>query len=146
MTTTLRPSQLYQDVVIEHNRSPRNFRVVEPCSHHRRGHNPLCGDTVELYVRLDDNARIADVGFQGDSCAIATASASLLTEAVQGRSTQDALALAADVEALVDAGHVGEHLTDQDTLRVLGTVRQFPGRQDCARLPWSTLRELLQGR
>lgn len=146
MTTSPRPSQLYQDVVIEHNRSPRNFRIVEPCSHHGRGHNPVCGDTVELYLRLDEDDCIADVSFQGDSCAIATASASLLTEAVRRRSMNDALALAADVEALIEAGSVGEHLSHMDALRVLENVRQFPGRQGCARLAWSTLRELLQGR
>ncbi|MCP1674942.1 nitrogen fixation NifU-like protein [Natronocella acetinitrilica] len=138
------PAALYQTVVIEHNRSPRNFRVVEPCSHAATGRNPVCGDTVILLLRVDDHGRIADVGFQGDSCAVTTASASLLTVNLLGQTVDDALELARSVEIMISQGdRVADSAPGRDDLNVLADVRHFPGRCNCARLPWMTLQTML---
>ena len=81
-------NELYQEVILDHNRRPRNFRTIEPVSHHADGHNPLCGDRLSLYVQVDDG-KISDVAFQGSGCAISKASASLMTDAVKGQSLDD---------------------------------------------------------
>ena len=137
-------SDLYQQIIVEHNRAPRNFKQLAHPTHHAEGYNPLCGDQIRLEVELDGD-RIADVGFQGSGCAISQASASLLTGAVQGRSKAEAEALFRDVHAMltsapdqqVDASRLGK-------LAALGGVRQFPVRVKCASLPWHTLRAALQ--
>ena len=133
------PAQLYQQVVVEHNRSPRNHRVPAPCSHRAHGHNPLCGDEVILFLRVVED-RIVDAGFQGESCAIATASASLLTEAVIGRTVSEAQTLLGAVNAIITGagGPDGQDVAGTQ-LQVLGNVRRYPGRQKCATLPWATL-------
>jgi len=137
-------SDLYQQIIVEHNRAPRNFKQLAHPTHHAEGYNPLCGDHIRLEVELDGD-RIADVGFQGSGCAISQASASLLTGAVQGRSKAEAEALFRDVHAMltsapdqqVDTSRLGK-------LAALGGVRQFPVRVKCASLPWHTLRAALQ--
>ena len=132
--------QLYQDVVLAHNRRPRNYRVVEPATHAAVGHNPLCGDTVDLRLEVRDGV-IHAVGFQGEACAIATASASILTATLEGRSVDDARAvMAAFREALHGAG--GELPGDLDALQ---GVRRFPGRLRCAELAWGALESALDG-
>jgi nitrogen fixation NifU-like protein len=135
---------LYQQIIVEHNRSPRNFKKLVHPTHHAEGSNPLCGDQIRLEVQLDGD-RIADVGFQGSGCAISQASASLLTGAVQGKSKAEAEALFQDVHAMltsapdqrVDTSRLGK-------LAALAGVRQFPVRVKCASLPWHTLRAALQ--
>jgi nitrogen fixation NifU-like protein len=137
-------SDLYQQIIVEHNRAPRNFKQLAHPTHHAEGSNPLCGDQIRLEVELDGE-RIADVGFQGSGCAISQASASLLTGAVQGKSKTEAEALFRDVHAMlttapdqpVDTSRLGK-------LAALGGVRQFPVRVKCASLPWHTLRAALQ--
>ena len=137
-------SDLYQQIIVEHNRAPRNFKQLAHPTHHAEGSNPLCGDQIRLEVELDGE-RIADVGFQGSGCAISQASASLLTGAVQGKSKAEAEALFRDVHAMltsapdqqVDTSRLGK-------LAALGGVRQFPVRVKCASLPWHTLRAALQ--
>jgi len=132
---------LYRDVILDHNRQPRNFGRVEAANRHAEGANPLCGDHLNLTLRLEGE-RIADIRFEGHGCAISTASASLMTEAVKGRERAEAQALYARVHALLtredapaDAG-LGK-------LAALSGVREFPARVKCASLCWHTLNAAL---
>jgi nitrogen fixation NifU-like protein len=137
--------ELYQTTILDHNKQPRNFRVPEGANREAVGHNPLCGDRVEVHVRLDGD-EVADVGFQGNGCAISTASASLMTQAVKGmrreeveqlfRRFHDLVTKDASVEVEPDA--VGK-------LAVFAGVREFPVRVKCATLAWHTLRAALAG-
>jgi nitrogen fixation NifU-like protein len=137
-------SDLYQQLIVEHNRAPRNFKKLAHPTREAEGANPLCGDQIKLEVELAGD-RIADIGFQGSGCAISQASASLLTGAVQGKSTADAQELFRQVHAMltsppgtpVDTAKLGK-------LAALAGVRQFPVRVKCASLPWHTLRAALQ--
>ncbi|MDN3519648.1 SUF system NifU family Fe-S cluster assembly protein [Aquisalimonas lutea] len=133
--------QLYQDVVLEHNRHPRNYVVLEAATHHGRGYNPLCGDRIELMLDVDDSGVIRAVGFQGDSCAIATASASLLTEVLQDAT----LARARELMAAFRSTLAGEPQPLPEALEPLRAVRQFPSRIKCANLPWASLEAALAG-
>lgn len=133
---------LYRDVIVDHNRNPRNFGKLDPADAHADGHNPLCGDRLTIYVNLDGQ-RIRDAKFEGSGCAISMASASLLTEAVKGKSKAAVKALFEDVHALltqhdaaVDPGRLGK-------LAALSGVREFPARVKCASLCWHTLNAAL---
>lgn len=134
--------QLYQNVVLEHNRQPRNYVVLESATHHGRGYNPLCGDRIELMLDVDDDGVIRAIGFQGDSCAIATASASLLTEVLQGAGLARAREL---MTAFRGALEGGEQQSLPEALEPLLAVRQFPSRIKCANLPWASLEAALAG-
>ena len=139
-------SDLYQQIIVEHNRAPRNFKKLAHPTREAEGANPLCGDQITLEVELAGD-RIADIGFQGSGCAISQASASLLTGAVQGKSTADAQELFRQVHAMltstpgapVDTAKLGK-------LAALAGVRQFPVRVKCASLPWHTLRAALESK
>ena len=134
--------ELYQEVILDHNRSPRNFRPMPDADRVAEGYNPLCGDQLTLYVRLEHGI-VADASFVGHGCAISTASASLMTEAVKGRSLQDAEALFQDFHALLtDVPPAGR---DFGKLEVLAGVREFPVRVKCATLAWHTLHNALHG-
>jgi nitrogen fixation NifU-like protein len=128
---------LYRDVIVDHNRNPRNFRPMADADRHAEGFNPLCGDRLTLYVKLDGD-RIGDVSFQGSGCAISVASASLLTESVKGRTVAEAELLFERMHALltrdddVDPASLGK-------LAALSGVREFPARVKCASLCWHTL-------
>ncbi len=137
-------SDLYQQVIVEHNKSPRNFKKVEPADRTAQGHNPLCGDRIEVFVKLDGD-RIADIGFQGKGCAISQASASLMTGAVKGHTL-------AEAEQLFDAFHamvMSDPKAAPPGLATLGKLaafaggRQFPSRVKCASLSWHTLHAAL---
>ncbi len=137
------PARLYQDAVIAHNRAPRNFRKIQPCTHRADGHNPFCGDEVQLYLRITDE-RVEEAGFQGESCAIATASASMLTTVVQGRTLSETRELIAAMKALMADAAAAERLPETAAeLRVLAAVHRYPGRIQCAGLPWDTLDQAL---
>lgn len=137
-------SDLYQQIIVEHNRSPRNFKQLPHATNAADGSNPLCGDQIRVELQLDGD-RIADVGFQGSGCAISQASASLLTGAVLGKTTSEAEALFREVhtmltsasDAPVDAARLGK-------LAALAGVRRFPVRVKCASLSWHTLHAALQ--
>lgn len=136
---------LYRDVIVDHNRNPRNFGKLEPADAHADGHNPLCGDRLTVYANLDGD-RISEVRFEGTGCAISVASASLLTEAVQGKRLAEVRDLFEDVHALltrhdakVDSGKLGK-------LAALSGVREFPARVKCASLCWHTLNAALDSR
>ena len=132
--------ELYQEVILDHNKRPRNFRVIDNATRTARGHNPLCGDRLTLYVTLDGD-RIADASFEGSGCAISKASASLMTEAVKGKTLNEADALFERFHALVtapsDAPASAEGL---GKLAVFAGVREYPARVKCASLAWHTLK------
>ena len=133
--------ELYRDVILDHNRHPRNFGRIEPADGRAEGHNPLCGDRLSLTVRMKGE-RIEDIRFEGKGCAISTASASLMTEAVKGRERADVRELFGKMHALLtqpDAtpdGSLGK-------LAALSGVREFPVRVKCASLCWHTLNAAL---
>ncbi|HEY6225121.1 MAG TPA: SUF system NifU family Fe-S cluster assembly protein [Gemmatimonadales bacterium] len=137
-------ADLYQQIIVEHNRAPRNFKKLAHPTRAAEGANPLCGDQIRLEVELSGD-RITDIGFQGSGCAISQASASLLTGAVHGKSAVDARELFREVHAMLTAAPG----TPVDTaklgkLAALAGVRQFPVRVKCASLPWHTLRAALE--
>jgi nitrogen fixation protein NifU and related proteins len=136
--------ELYRDVILDHNRHPRNFGPLAGASHHAEGHNPLCGDKLSLAVVLDGE-RIADIRFQGSGCAISTASASLMTEAVKGKDRANARALFEKVHALLThpEGAPDASLASLGKLAALSGVREFPARVKCASLCWHTLNAAL---
>ncbi|HWS76529.1 MAG TPA: SUF system NifU family Fe-S cluster assembly protein [Quisquiliibacterium sp.] len=134
--------ELYQEVIFDHNRSPRNFHPMENADHVAEGHNPLCGDQLTVYLRIEDG-KVADASFVGHGCAISTASASLMTETVKGRPVEEVEALFEDFHALLtDAPPEGR---DFGKLEVFSGVREFPARVKCATLAWHTLHNALAG-
>jgi nitrogen fixation protein NifU and related proteins len=133
--------ELYQTTILDHNKSPRNFRVPEGATSHADGHNPLCGDRLTVHVALAGGI-VRDVGFQGSGCAISTASASLMTQAVKGKPVSEALALFDQFHALLTTG--GEPSDALGKLAVFAGVREYPMRVKCATLAWHTLRTALE--
>ncbi len=135
---------LYQEVVFDHNRNPRNFRVMPGASRKIEGFNPLCGDRITLYVRINDGL-IEDVSFQGSGCAISTASASLMTEIVKGKTEQEAERLF-ELFHRITTGKNSEavNLEDLGKLAVLAGVRAYPARVKCATLAWHSLQAALK--
>jgi nitrogen fixation NifU-like protein len=138
--------ELYQEVILDHNRRPRNFGVLAAADRTAEGNNPLCGDQLTLYLKLDGD-RISDVSFQGAGCAISTASASLMTEALKGKTVAQARTLFDLFHRLVTAGEapgagIGED-AEIDKLAVFSGVRAYPMRVKCATLAWHTLKAAL---
>jgi len=133
--------ELYQQVILDHNRNPRNFKRLEAPSRKSEGNNPLCGDRIQLYVQLDGET-ISDIGFQmpqGAGCAISKASASLMTDAVKGKSTSDAESLFQAFRAMLAGG-----ANAPGKLAAFSGVRAFPSRIKCANLAWHALHAALQ--
>lgn len=136
--------ELYQEVILAHNKSPRNFRPIPDADRTALGHNPLCGDQLTLFLKLDGDV-IEDAAFQGKGCAISKASASLMTDSLKGKSREQALAmfgkfhdlLTGPSDVKVDAKELGK-------LAVFSGVREFPVRVKCATLAWQTLRTALE--
>ena len=133
---------LYQDVILDHNRRPRNCRAVAG-ARQAEAHNPLCGDRFVVYARVDDDV-LAEVSFQGTGCAISKASASLMTESVTGRTVADAATLFDRLQAMLVAPPGGAAPGDLGALAALAGVRQFPIRVKCALLPWRALQAALR--
>ncbi|HYB98623.1 MAG TPA: SUF system NifU family Fe-S cluster assembly protein [Candidatus Limnocylindrales bacterium] len=139
---------LYQELILDHGRRPRNFGRLGEATHHAEGYNPLCGDKIMLYLELDGD-RVRGVSFEGQGCAISQASASLMTEAVKGKTTAQALALFRKLTALVtarDEDVAAETDTELGKLAVFEGVRQYPLRVKCATLAWHTLHNALEGK
>lgn len=136
--------ELYQQVILDHNRNPRNFREVPGANRRAEGTNPLCGDRFTLFVRVDDDV-IADIGFQGAGCAISLASASLMTAAVKGKTTDEAEQLFQAFHRLVTGPADQPPDPTLGKLAALGGVRRFPVRVKCANLSWHTLHAALAG-
>ena len=136
-------ADLYQEVILDHNRRPRNFRVLEAPTRKQEGYNPLCGDRLTLYVELDGD-RISDVAFQGSGCAISKASASLMTEALKGKTVNEARALFDRFHRMVTSS-TDDPAADLGKLSVLAGVREFPTRIKCASLAWHTFKAAVAG-
>jgi nitrogen fixation NifU-like protein len=134
-------SDLYQEVILDHNKRPRNFRTLETANHSAEGYNPLCGDRLHLYVRVDDEV-VTDVGFQGSGCAISKASASLMTDSIKGRPVAEVRALFQRFHTMVTTPPETA-VEDMGKLSVLAGVREFPVRVKCASLAWHTLKAAL---
>lgn len=133
--------QLYQSVIIEHDRSPRNFRTIDAPTHHAEGRNPLCGDEVSLQFTVGEDGTITDAAFQGRGCAVSKASASMLTTAVKGKTLDQARAIAAEFQSLVTGKEADEAVLGK--LKVFGGLATYPMRVKCATMPWHTMREAL---
>jgi nitrogen fixation NifU-like protein len=142
--------ELYQDIILDHGRRPRNFRAIEHPTHFAQGYNPLCGDRVTIYLTLDGD-RITDISFQGRGCAISTAAASLMTEILRGKTIDDAQALFAQFHARVTGGEPAQELSEpladeMERLEPLTGVKAYPARVKCATLSWHALEAALSGR
>ena len=138
-------SDLYQEVILEHNKNPRNFREISDADQYADGKNPLCGDALRVYVSLDGDT-VTDVAFKGSGCAISKASASMMTQAVKGKTKAEAEAIFGEFHAMV----IGELDTEtQDNglgkLKIFAGVLEFPARVKCASLSWHTLNAALRG-
>ena len=136
-------SELYQQVILDHNKKPRNFRKLESASHYAEGYNPLCGDQLTIYMNLE-NDRVTDVGFEGSGCAISKASASMMTQAVKGKSKEQAETLFKEFHSMV-TGELDEENEENalGNLKIFAGVREFPVRVKCATLPWHTMHAAL---
>ena len=136
-------SDLYQEVILDHNRRPRNYGVLPDASRSAQGHNPLCGDKLTLYLKLDGD-RISGISFEGSGCAISKASASLMTDAVNGRTIDEAISLFDRFHRMVTTP-VGKPVDEESLgkLAAFAGVREFPMRVKCASLAWHTLKSAL---
>ena len=135
---------LYQEVIFDHNRNPRHFKKVEDANRKAEGFNPLCGDKLTLYLKIDDDGIITDVGFEGAGCAISVASASLMTDALIGKTEEDAKALFSNFHGMMMEEGEGADAQQLGKLGVLSGVKEFPMRVKCATLAWHTLQSALK--
>ena len=135
---------LYQEVILEHSKAPRNYRELPSANHRAEGFNPLCGDHFLLYLDLDGDT-IRDIAFQGSGCAISKASASMMTQSVKGKSKQEAEKLFSEFHKLVTGQANGNH-ADVGKLAAFSGVSEFPVRVKCATLAWHTLHAALEGK
>jgi nitrogen fixation protein NifU and related proteins len=134
---------LYRDVIVDHNRQPRNFGKLDHPDTHADGHNPLCGDKLSVYLKLD-NDRITDARFDGSGCAISVASASLLTEAIKGKTIAEVKLLFSEIHDVLTHHDAPINVERLGKLAALTGVRDFPARVKCATLCWHTLDAALQ--
>ncbi len=138
-------AELYRELILDHNAAPRNFGAIDQPTHTADGNNPLCGDTLTLDLEVDDGV-IRDLRFRGSGCAISTASSSLMTSALKGKTVGEAEALFASFHELVTSPERVPHLEERlGKLAALGGVREFPMRVKCATLAWHTLQAALNG-
>jgi nitrogen fixation NifU-like protein len=135
--------ELYQEVILEHSKKPRNYRALEGANHKAEGFNPLCGDHFTVYLDLKDGA-IHDVGFQGSGCAISKASASMMTQMLKGKTAAEAEGIFTKFHDLV-TGHGSGNEEELGKLAVFAGVSEFPLRVKCATLAWHALRAALRG-
>ena len=142
--------QLYQDIILEHGKSPRNLGKCEGYSHDAKGYNPLCGDKVHVYLKLDKEKKVEGLTFEGDGCAISLASASIMTELVKGKSFNEAKEIMnAFLDMIKNTSKIQSNHLDEDQktkLMSLSGVKQFPMRVKCATLSWHTLVSAMEGR
>jgi len=138
--------ELYQQVILDHNKTPRNYRGMADATRTVEGYNPLCGDHYTIYVKLEDG-RIADVSFEGAGCAISKASASVMSSTVKGKTVEEAQRLFEEFHRLVTAGRRDEdvNLAALGKLAAFAGVNEFPARVKCAILPWHALRSAITG-
>ena len=137
---------LYQEVILDHGRRPRHGSRLAAYDATARGDNPMCGDRVQVFVRHDDQGRIAEAGFEARGCAISIASADLMAETVTGRSNAEARALATQFRDMARTGEAGSEDAAMERLRPLAGVHEFPSRVKCATLAWHALLAALDGK
>ena len=137
--------ELYQEVILDHSRHPRHYGALEGASHKAEGYNPLCGDRVTVYLKLDEDGRVADIKFEGKGCAISQASASLMTDMLVGRTVDEAEKLMGGFLHLVRGEDTELAGDDRDRLDVMAGVSAFPMRVKCATLAWHTMKSALEG-
>ena len=143
MDDTLR--ELYQDVILDHSKHPRHFGKLDEATNTAQGHNPLCGDRVTMYLKVDANDRIAEIAFEGKGCAISQASASLMTDMIVGRTVAEAEKLMGGFLHLVKGEDAGDlNADDRERLDVMAGVSAFPMRVKCATLAWHTMKSALE--
>lgn len=138
-------NDLYQETILEHNKNPRNFREIEGADSEADGRNPLCGDALRVYLKMDGDV-VSDVAFKGSGCAISKASASMMTQAVRGKTKAEAEELFNEFHSMVTGGLDIE--TDENhlgKLRIFAGVLEFPARVKCASLSWHTMNAALHG-
>jgi nitrogen fixation NifU-like protein len=135
---------LYQELILDHGRRPRNFKELEGASGIAEGYNPLCGDKVKIYLKLDDDI-VKDISFEGAGCAISTASASIMTETLKGKTRAEAEELFQTFHDLVTGQQAQLDAPELGKLAVFSGVSEFPIRVKCATLPWHTLRAAISG-
>jgi nitrogen fixation NifU-like protein len=135
---------LYQDIILEHSKRPRNYRTLEAANRKAEGFNPLCGDHFTVYLDVAENGQIRDVSFQGSGCAISKASASMMTQAIKGKRTEEAEELFQKFHHVV-TGKNGTESEDLGKLAAFAGVSEYPVRVKCATLAWHALRAALQG-
>ena len=139
-------SELYQQVILDHNKKPRNFRKLETANHSAEGFNPLCGDQLTVYLNLEEGA-VKEISFEGSGCAISKAAASMMTQAVKGKSKQQAETLFNEFHGMVTGEtEVSDEENGSDglgNLKIFSGVREFPVRVKCATLPWHTMHAAL---
>jgi len=142
--------QLYQDIILEHGKSPRNLGKCEGYSHEAKGYNPLCGDKVHVYLKLDNGKKVESLTFEGEGCAISLASASIMTELVKGKSFEEAKEIMdAFLNMIKNTSEIQSNHLDEDEktkLMSLSGVKQFPMRVKCATLSWHTLNSAIKGK
>ena len=138
--------ELYQEVILDHSRHPRNFGTLEGATNTAKGHNPLCGDRVTVYLVVDKDDRIASIKFEGKGCAISQASASMMTDMLVGRTTAEAEKLMGGFLHLVKGENADDlDADDRERLEVMGGISAFPMRVKCATLAWHTMKSALEG-
>ena len=138
--------ELYQQVILDHNKSPRNFRKMDNATQHAEGYNPLCGDHIDIYLLIQDGI-VKDVSFKGEGCAISKASASLMTSILKGKTKEEAEKLFEKFHNLV-TGKLGDNpdIEELGKLAVFAGVQEFPVRVKCASLAWHTMMNALKGK
>ena len=140
--------QLYQDIILEHGKNPRNFGKCEKYTHQAKGYNPLCGDQVQVYLKLNNEKKVEDLTFEGSGCAISIASTSIMTELVKGKSTEIAKKIIIDFLNMVKSTSVmkSDDLNEDQKMQVmsLSGVKKYPMRVKCATLAWHTLTSAIE--
>jgi len=142
--------ELYQDIILEHGKSPRNFGKCKKYTHEAKGHNPLCGDQVQVYLKLNDEKKVEDLTFEGSGCAISIASTSIMTESVKGKSVEIAKKIVTDfLDMIKNTSKINSNDLNEDQktkIMSLSGVKQYPMRVKCATLAWHTLTSAIEGK
>ena len=142
--------QLYQDIILEHGKSPRNFGKCEKYTHKAKGHNPLCGDKVQIYIKLNNEKKVEDLTFEGSGCAISMASTSIMTELIKGKSLKISKKIILDfLNMIKNTAKINSDDLDEDQktkIMSLSGVKQYPMRVKCATLGWHTLNSAMEGK
>ena len=140
--------ELYQEIILDHGKNPRNLRKTDNFNKDAKGHNPLCGDKVHIYLKLDENKKVEDISFEGEGCAISMASASIMTDLVKGKDEKDIKEIVSDfLKMIKEKDEIKTNLLKEDEktkLMCLSGVKQYPMRVKCATLSWHTLTSAIE--